>query len=451
MHIKKIFPNKLRLLLVPLKNTSTVTILVLVKVGSKYETKRINGISHFLEHLFFKGTKKRPSKIDIGKEFDSIGGEYNAFTSQEYTGFYAKVNFVHSKIALDVLSDMLLNSKFNSEDIDNERNVIIEEINMYQDMPMEYVDTLWHKLLYGDQPAGWDIAGAKTTVGKIGRNDILNFYKKYYTAGNIVVCVSGNLEAVEKIMIKEKHACALLARAGADRKGKAGNYKNLVRAISDYFCYDENFSGENRKEKVKILQVQPEIHLKYKKTDQTHLRLGVRGYDMFHKDRFAIKLLSIILGGGMSSRLFLEIRENRGLAYYVYTRAESDSDSGYLVTGAGLDNNKVLSAVEVILAEYRKIKIEAVSTEEFKKAKDYLKGKMSLNLESSDEWANFTASQELLRKEVLSLNDIFAKIERVRLADIQRVANDIFMNNKLNMAIIGPFKDVSKFEQILKI
>lgn len=448
---KKTFSNKLRLLLIPLKNTSTVTVLVLIKVGSKYETKRINGISHFLEHLFFKGTKKRPSKIDIGKEFDSIGGEYNAFTSQEYTGFYAKVNFAHSKIALDVLSDMLLNSKFNSEDIDNEKNVIIEEINMYQDMPMEYVDTLWHKLLYGDQPAGWDIAGTKTSVGKINRNDILNFYKKYYTAGNIVISVSGNLDAAEKIMAKGKVACVLPARAGAVGKGKAGNYKNLVRAISDYFCYDENISGENQKEKVKILQSKPEIFLKYKKTDQTHLRLGVLGYDMFNKDRFAIKLLSIILGGGMSSRLFLEIRENRGLAYYVYTRAESDSDSGYLLTGAGLDNNKVLSAVEVILAEYRKIKLEGVSAEEFKKAKNYLKGKMSLNLESSDEWANFTASQELLRKEVLSLNDIFAKIDKVRQDDIQRVANDIFTNNKLNMAIIGPFKDVSKFKRILKI
>lgn len=432
---KKIFPNKLRLLLVPLKNTSTVTVLILVKAGSKYEIKRINGISHFLEHLFFKGTKKRPTKLDIGKEFDQIGGEYNAFTSQEYTGFYAKVSAAHSKIALDVLSDMLLNSKFASEDIDNERNVIIEEINMYQDMPMEYVDILWHKLLYGDQPAGWDIAGTKESVGKISRNDILNFFRKYYTAGNIVVCVSGNLEAAEKIMAKEKN----------------GSYINLVQAISDYFCYDKNFSGENRKKKVKILQDKPEMLLNYKKTDQTHLRLGARGYDMFHKDRFAIKLLSIILGGGMSSRLFIEIRENRGLAYYVYTRAESDSDSGYLVTGAGLDNNKVLSAIEVILAEYRKIKLEGVSAEEFKKAKDYLKGKMSLNLESSDEWANFTASQELLRKEVLSLNDIFVNIDKVELDDIQRVANDIFMNNKLNMAIIGPFKDKSKFEKVFKI
>lgn len=435
---KKILQNKLRVLLVPLKNTSTVTVLVLVKVGSKYETKRINGISHFLEHLFFKGTILRPSKIDIGREFDRIGGEYNAFTSQEYTGFYAKVNAAHSKIAVDVLSDMLLNSKFDSEDIDNERNVIIEEINMYQDMPMEYVDTLWLELLYKDQPAGWDIVGAKDSVGRISRNDILNFYKKYYTAGNIVICLSGNLDTAHKIISKEKGA------------GKY-NHNNLIKAVADYFFYPSNALSENSKKKVKILQNTPEIHLKYKKTDQTHLRLGARGYDMFHKDRFAIKLLSIILGGGMSSRLFLEIRENRGLAYYIYTRAESDSDSGYLVTGAGLDNNKVLSAVEVILDEYRKIKQDGVSVEEFKKAKDYLKGKMSLNLESSDEWANFTASQELLRKEVLSLNDIFVNIDRVKLEDIQRVAKDIFTNNKLNMAMIGPFKDVSKFKRILKI
>lgn len=416
---KHTLPNNLRILTIPLSNTKTATILVLVRVGSKNEKKRISGISHFLEHMFFKGTKKRPTAFDIAKIFDEIGGEYNAFTSQEYTGFYAKVDHRHFAIALDALSDTLLNSKFAKADLERERGVIIEEINMYQDAPMEYVSTLWHKVLYKDQPAGWDIAGTKETVLKISRSDLIAYYRKYYNPNNIIICAAGNLPK-----------------------------KDLIKNLERNFCY-KNIKSKIRYPMVREHQKKPQILLQYKKTDQTHLILGVRGYDMFHKDRFAIKLLSIILGGGMSSRLFTEIREKRGLAYYVYTKAESDTDTGYLASGAGLDNKKVDSAIKIILDEYCKISKITVSAKELEKAKEYLRGKMTLNLESSDEWANFIAAQELLRGHVLSLEEISAKLEEITQDDIQRVARDIFQNKKLNLAIIGPFRDESRFTKIL--
>lgn len=423
MYKKTVFPNNLRIITVPLPNTSTTTVLIMVKVGSKYETKKINGIAHFLEHLFFKGTEKRPAAMDISKIFDQVGGEYNAFTSHEYTGFYAKVNHKHFELALEVLSDMLLNSKFDKMELEKEKGVIIEEINMYQDNPMEYVSNLWYRALYGDQPAGWDIAGEKETVAEITRNDLVRFYKKYYTPANIVICLAGNLPP----------------------------NKMMNRYVIKHFNHPKINSSANKKAGVKISQTRPNIISKYKKTDQTHLMLGVRGYDMFHKDRFSLKLLSIVLGGGMSSRLFNEIRSKRGLAYYIYTQSESDSDAGYLTTGAGLDNGKVKEAIKIIIQEYKKITAEGITDDELARAKEYFKGKMTLNLESSDEWANFFGSQELLRGEILSLGDIFAKIDRVTANDIKRVAKDVFRNEKLNLAVIGPFKREGDFRDILSI
>ncbi|MFH0856871.1 MAG: pitrilysin family protein, partial [bacterium] len=239
MYKKTILPNKLRIITIPLKNTQTASVLFMVKVGSKYETKKISGISHFLEHLFFKGTKNRPSTLDIAKIFDQVGGEYNAFTSQEYTGFYAKVNHKHLELAIEVLSDMLLHSKFDKTEMEKEKAVIIEEINMYQDNPMEYVSNLWHRILFGDQPAGWDIAGTKETVSKITRAEIVNFYKKYYTPANIIVCLAGNLS----------------------EKNKMG--KDVLK----YFTHPKISSYANKKADVKISQNKPNILLQYKKTD----------------------------------------------------------------------------------------------------------------------------------------------------------------------------------------
>jgi len=419
---KTTLKNGLRIITIPQKSTRAVTVLVLVATGSKYEKKKINGISHLLEHLLFKGTKKRPNKIAIAEPLDRVGGEFNAFTGEEYTGYFAKVNSKYFGLALDIISDIYLNSELPVKEIKKEKKVVIEEINMYHDRPASYVQTLWNKLLYGDQPAGWDIAGTKETVLGISRQQILSYMRTQYTASNTVVCVAGDISRDAK----------------------------TIRKIKKYF------SGVKRKETFKKSpviekQAKPKCLLSYKKTDQTHFCLGVRGYNLFHPKRYAQEVLGVILGGMMSSRLFIEIRENLGLAYYIKTDISSDPDTGFLVTQIGADNKKVEKAISVILEEYKKISQKKISAEELKKAKDNLKGKMSLLLETSDAQASFYSLQEILQKKILTPKEIYAKIDKVSVDDILKISKDIFRPEKLNLAIIGPFKDKTKFQKLLKI
>ena len=410
MFKKTVLKNGLRIITAPMKNTKTATVLFLVKAGSKYETKEINGISHFLEHMFFKGTKKRPRTLDISSSLDRVGGEFNAFTGKEYAGYWAKVDSKHFDLALDVISDIILNSKFEQKEIDREKGVILEEMNMYYDTPMSYVDDLFENLLYGDQPAGWDTLGRKEVVMGAKRKDFINYFKKHYNNCDSVICLSGNIDSAEAIKKASKSFSSL-------GKNKPQNKKGVIEK-----------------------QNKPQFLIKQKKTDQTHLCLGVRAYDIFHHDRHALKLLSIILGGNMSSRLFISVREREGLAYYIKAGVEAYTDSGYLVTQAGVDNQKVKRAIEIILKEYRKIKEKKVSGGELKKAKEYVKGRTLLALESSDDIASFGAGQEILTGKILTLKQKFAKIDKVSPSDIKRVAQDIFASQKLNMALIGPFK-----------
>lgn len=414
------FKNGLRLVTVPIKNTQAVTVLVLVGTGSKYETKEINGISHFLEHMFFKGTKKRPNTLAIAETLDKVGGEYNAFTGREYTGYWAKTDSKHLDLALDWVSDIFLNSKIEQKEIDKERKVIIEEINMYLDTPTDYVDDVWINLLYGNQPAGWRVIGREEAIERIKRQDFINYFKNHYSSQNTVVTVAGNIN------------------------------RNLELKIKKFF---NKIIIRKSKEKVKIIEKQknPRTSIYYKKTDQTHLRLGVRGYNIFHSDKYVLDILSVILGRGMSSRLWIAIRANQGLAYYVRTLNNCETDTGYLVTEAGIDNKRVDKAIRIILKNYKLIKNKKVSEKELRKAKDFIKGKSILNMEGSDDQAPFYSFQELLENKILTLDEKLAKIERVTADDIQRVAKDIFRPEKLNLALIGPFKDKRKFEKLLKI
>ena len=421
MFKKTIFENGLRVITVPMKNTQAVTVLVLVGTGSKYETKAQNGISHFLEHMFFKGTKKRPNTLKIAETLDKVGGAYNAFTSKEFTGFWAKVEKSHFDLTLDWLSDLLLNSKFDSSEIEREKKVIIEEINLYLDTPVKYIVDLWEKLLYGDQPAGWMIIGEKENILKFERKDLLHYFKKHYSALNTVICVAGNF----------------------DQKG-------VITKIKKYFRNIPKIPPRQRI-KVKEIQDSPKTLLHYKKTDQTHLCLGVRGYNLSHPKRYALELLSVILGGNMSSRLFILVRERKGLAYYISTSSEFYTDSGYLVTQAGVPHEKVDQVIKLILKEYKRQKERKVSLSELKKAKDYLKGTLILNLESSDAQASFYASQELLLGKILTPKEKFAKIDEVTPRDIQKVAQDIFRPEKLNLALIGPHKNKERFQKLLRI
>jgi len=414
------FKNGLRLVTIPMKNTQAVTVLVLVGTGSKYETKNINGISNFLEHMLFRGTKKKSSKVKLIEPLDKIGGEYSAFTGQEYTGYYVKVDAKHLDLALGLVSDIYLNSRLDKKDIEQEKNIIIEEINMYLDEPSRYITDLWDKLLYGDQPAGWLISGEKENVKKIKRQDFVDYLRNHYSSKNTVITIAGNIN------------------------------KGISEKAEKYFKGINSIESKN-KQKVIQKQNKPKILLEHKKSDQSHICLGVRGYDLFHKDFYVFYLLSIILGGGMSSRMWIGVREKQGLAYYVFCYTRSDSDTGFLVTHAGINNKELDKAIKIILEEYKRIRDKKVSQKELRKAKDFIKGKAILSMESSDAQAVFYANQELLENKILTLEEKFAKIEAVTADDIQRVARDIFRPEKLNLALIGPFKDKTKFQHLLKI
>src|SRR3989344_6944500 len=390
MYKKITLKNGLRIITVPQKNTEAVTVLVLVGTGSKYEKKEISGISHFLEHMFFKGTKKRPDKLEIAETLDKIGGIYNAFTAEDYTGYFAKVASPQFELALDWVSDIFLNSLLPEKEVEKEKGVIQEEINMIYDNPMAYVGILWSKLLYGDQPAGWDIAGTKESVSQMARQKLLSYMENQYVASNTIVCVAG----------------------------KIGNSFSVDK-IKKYF------SGMNQtplKPKAKVVerQTQPECTLHFKETDQTHLCFGARAYNLFHRQKYAQDILGVILGGMMSSRLFMEVRDKLGLAYYIKTEAEENPDTGYLVTQAGVDNKNAEKAVSVILKEYKKISQKKISQKELKKVKDHIKGKMALLLEPSDALGSFYGIQALLEKDILTPEEIYAKMNNVSANDALR-------------------------------
>jgi len=420
--MKKIkLKNNLQLITVPMKGTNTATVLIMVHTGSKNENKNNNGISHFLEHMFFKGTKKRPNTTAISSELDSIGAEFNAFTSKEFTGYWVKVDKNKINLAIDIVSDMLLNSKFDADEIEKEKGVIIEEINMYYDNPMIHIEDIFEECLYGDTPAGWNIAGPKKNILKFKRKDFTDYFDTQYSANNMTICIAGNL-----------------------------NKLNIKQQEKKYFT---KFKSTKFVEKAKLVEKQtsPQIKVQYKKTDQAHISLGVRSIPIDHKDEFALKMLGIMLGGSMSSRLFIEVREKQGLAYYVRTSAEFYTDSGYLTTQAGTSIDKVTKTIEIILHEYKKITENLVTAKELNKTKDLIFGRSAIQLEASDNVASWYGRQGAIRKKMLSPKQFKENIKKVTPKDIQRIAKKIFVNDGLNLAVIGPFKNKNLFNKIIKL
>ncbi|MFH0739831.1 MAG: pitrilysin family protein [bacterium] len=421
MYKKIILDNGLRIMLVPNKNTQAVTVLAVVGAGSKYENKKNNGISHFVEHMFFKGTKKRPNTLAISETLDRVGGFYNAFTSKEYTGYFAKVDSKHTDLALDWVSDIFLNSKIDSKEIEKERGVIIEELNMYLDTPVRHIRDLFETLLYGDQPAGWEIIGTKDNLKKVQRKDFIDYIKNHYSASNTIVCVSGNFNQVKM----------------------TEDIKRKFRVINK----------QRPEGKIRVVegQKEPQMHLKFKETDQTHFCLGVRAFDLFSPKIYVQEVLATILGGNMSSRLFIKVREKNGLAYYIKTDAESFTDSGYLVTQAGVPHTALAKAIAMILKEYKNLAQVTVAESELKKAKDYLKGNLTLSLESSDALASFYAGQELLTGKILTLKDECAKIDKVKASEVRALAKEIFKKQSLNLSIIGPHKNENQLQKLMRV
>jgi predicted Zn-dependent peptidase len=411
--------NGLRVLLAPMPQATSVTCMIMLAAGSRYETRETNGIAHFAEHMFFKGTERRPTARDIGTEVDGIGGEFNAFTGKEYTGYYVKCAADFRDTALDVLVDMLRHSKFAEDEIEREKGVIVEEMNMYYDTPRDFIGGVYEELLFGDQPLGWDIIGRKETVRSAKRDTFLDYTSRWYTPERMVVGLGGNLGNDPVARIDE-----LLGDLEAT--GTANPAAAEVQAANG-----------------------PRLKLHHKQSDQAHLCLGVPSYPLDHPDRYSLQLLATVLGTGMSSRLFTEVRERRGLAYYVFAINHSYTDTGSLYSQAGVDIKRADEAVETIVHELRRIVEERVEPAELEKSRNLAKGRFLLQLESPQGMIMFGLRREVLEGEAVDPDDVQAGLDAVTAEDVQRVAQDVIGRNGLNLALIGPFEDAEKFEALL--
>ncbi len=425
MYKLKTTPSGLNLLTIPMAGAKTTAILVMVATGSKHETRKTSGLSHFLEHMFFKGTTKRPNALILSSELDKLGGEYNAFTSKEYTGYWIKTAASQIKPALDVLADMLLNSKFDEEEIKRESGVIVEEVNMYLDNPIMRIEDVFEELLYGDTPAGWDTIGTKKNILGFKRKDFVEYFKNQYKAESTFVCLAGKLPTnPEKLL--------------------AASFKTFAKGKA------------KKKVATKENQSKPAIKLEFKKTDQAHLSLGVRGFEYGSKDDVTLKVIATILGGSMSSRLFSQLRERNGLCYYVRTGSENYSDTGYLTTQAGVPVDKIEKAITIILAEYKRLTEEKIDDAELSKIKQFISGRILLQLESPDDIAGWYTKQLVInhqqtkKHKLTTPEDFLHEVKKISAADIQRVAKKIFTTKTLNLAVIGPYTNLKQFEKLLK-
>lgn len=418
---KTILKNGLRVITVPMKESPTVTALVLVETGSKYETKEINGLSHFLEHMCFKGTTKRPTSRDISTELDTMGAQYNAFTGQEYTGYYAKSDTKHFKNIFDVVSDIYLNSTFPEAEMQKEKGVIIEEINMYEDQPMRHVQDLIMEIMYGDQPAGWSIAGPIENIKKMKRDDFVKYKKEQYVPKATTVIIAGGVK--EKDMMNEV-------------KKAFGSLKN-----------------DKKTGKIKTIEKQStsQALIKHKVTDQTHFVLGFRALNVFDKKSTILSVLAGVLGAGMSSRLFHKLREEMGVCYYVRANTDPYTDHGVFQISSGVDNKRVKEVITAILKECEKLKDQLISEKELAKVKEMFISGMKMGLEATDDIANFYGGQEVMVGKIESPEEKIKKIKTVTVKQVRDMARFVFQENKLNLALIGPFSKKEEFMPLLKI
>jgi predicted Zn-dependent peptidase len=409
--------NGLRILTANLPYAQSVTCMIMLAAGSRYETSESSGIAHFSEHMFFKGTERRPNARAIAGEIDSIGGEFNAFTSKETTAYYVKCAAEHRDVALDVLVDMLRHSKFDSGEIEREKGVIVEEMNMYFDTPRDYIGGVYDELLYGDQPLGWDIIGRKETVRAATRDTFLSYLGHWYHPERMVVGIAGNIgdDAVERIG-------SLLGDMAAAPTGAPDPARPHANG------------------RVKVFT---------KQSDQAHVILGVPSYPLDHPDRYALQLLATVLGGGMSSRLFTEVRERRGLAYYVFGVNHSYTDAGSLYSQAGVDINRIDEALTTIAAELKGMAAEPVPGDELEKARSFAKGRFVLQLESPQGLIMFGLRKEVLEQRAPDPDEVLEGLSAVKAEDIQRVAQDVVADERLRLAVIGPFDDPDHFDALL--
>ncbi len=417
----KVLKNGLRAVAVPMKESPTVTVLVLVAAGSHYEAERVNGISHFLEHMCFKGTVNRPSPSVIAHELDGLGAESNAFTWYEFTGYYAKARSGNFAKIFDVVADLYLNPLIQNEELDKERGVIIEEINMYEDLPMQNVGRLLDEVMYGDQPAGRSVLGTEKHIRSLRREDFVNYRNKHYVPRATVVIVAGAVEPSEVFAQVEKYFNTL---------------KNLPLP---------------KKPPVKDKQARPQLKVRYKKSKQAHFQIGFRSLNASSKELPVLAVLKTILGQGVSSRLFRKLREEMGVCYYVKANTEHHSDHGKFVISSGVDISRIETVLKVIIDELRLLINEPVGDDELRKAKEYYLGNFAMGLESSDEVAEYFGVQEVLNLKREPLHKYISAIKKVTAEDVRKLAKRLFKNNSLNFAVIGPYKSSEQFMKVLKL
>ncbi|MDA1038418.1 MAG: pitrilysin family protein [bacterium] len=404
--------NNIPAYLLPSNGTGAVAILVLVKVGSRYEYPEVNGVSHYIEHLMFKGTTRRPKAEDISRALDAVGAEYNAFTGKDITGYWIKVDKKHQALAVDLLHDMLTESRFVKADMDRERNVIIEEINMYHDSPMMHVDEMLESLMFDGSTLGWEIAGSHKTMTDMTRKEVINFYKQYYVPERMVVAAAGAISKDTQAMLNKTF-------------GSIPNSKNTPSEF-DVFSLPKSRRGVR-------------ASVEYKKTKQVQIALGFPAFGYNDKELAATKVLSVIMGGFMSSRLFSSVREKRGLAYFIRASVEAYEDTGLFVIQSGLDKSRLPLAGKTIMNELRDVVKNKVTSAELRRAKDYISGTTTLKMEDSSNVATWFARQQLYSGKALSQKEKLAQFEKVTSSEIQAVAAKMFDKKKMGVSGIGPF------------
>jgi predicted Zn-dependent peptidase len=420
VHTKTVLDNGLRVITSVMPHTRSVCLAFLVGAGSCYENDREAGISHFAEHMYFKGTKRRPTAKEISQEVEGVGGIINAGTDKEMTVFWCKVADAHFPVALDVLSDLLRNSRFDSNDMEQERRVIIEEINMNMDIPQQRVNMLIDELLWPNQPLGREIIGSKETVASTTRERMLRYIRHRYLPNDTVVSIAGNIQPDEALA----HIEALFHDWSAGQ-------------VSEGYVTNSE-------------QATPRLRVERKNSEQVHLCLGVHGFSRFHPRRFALDLLNTAFGVGMSSRLFTEIRENKGLAYDIHSYVEHFLNSGSFAIYAGVDTNKAETAIATIVEEMAKLR-QGIAADELRRAKELSKGRLQLRLEDSQNVALWLGGQELLRREILDIDVVISIIEAITGDELKQVAHEILVDNGLNLAVVGPVKKEEPLLNLLKL
>ena len=420
MFKKVTLENGLRIITIPMAGVTTATILVMVDTGSNNETKEVNGISHFLEHMFFKGTQKRPIAKMIAEEVDNMGGYTNAFTSREHTGYYLKIPAHKINQALDLISDIFSNSLLDQQEAEKERGVILQEIKMISDDTARHIGEVFESLLYGDQPAGWEIAGNEETLGNIHAQNLQAYFASQYTVDNTFVVVAGNVNEEE---VRGK----VLKAFGDVRRGETRGRSEVLQD-----------------------QKNPAVSVLYKKTDQTHFILGNRAFGVQDERRTPAWVLAHILGGSMASRLLEELREKHGLAYHVQTSFDGYTNYGSFSTYAGVEHGNFTRALLIIMNEYKKIREEKTSEQELSRAKESLKGHLALSLESSNAMAFYIGGEEVLTGRPMTPEEVFAKIGSVSAEDILVVSRQLLLKSSLNLAVIGPVEGKEEFAKLLE-